>query len=464
MPFTKLLLSLLAGVGAVAGTATVLLSSAETPTDPTQLAADAADLAALHRNTISENLGRPLLSEVGIVIGDDPHAGSGGLGCVITIPTGAIEDLSNLVANQVFRCFQHEIEPEPEDSWLSSGMPEFFDDLIAGPSTANRTHHERFVCEPQAALWSRNETSVGFFAAIDALGGDPWALVDPMTRRSGLDSVAASGFEPADLVERMATMIALDAGFGPEWSYDAIGRPDRSCLVEVFVEPGSPLSSTEHVSDMATIRPLAITARGEVVSVRVEAEAGAIAVDQGTHTSIRGATEMLFCVDVAPCECPSGATIGSHIGESTIAVAGGRVSAGSIEVEAELSPTEEHCADGPFLELHYDGISLVLTGGLCFIDEAGMLNGAFGYVPSWDAREQPDPYPFAQVGLLSAAIDGTRDGASLFLSLDGSSTRQVSPTFDIDTSLTTGQFSGAGATGRFECGEFVDPSRPVVGG
>ncbi len=89
---------------------------------------------------------------------------------------------------------------------------------------------------------------------------------------------------------------------------------------------------------------------------------------------------------------------------------------------------------------------------------------AFGFVSSFDAQLQGDPWPNAGVGLLSSAVEGTRDGASLFIDLGDGSTVQHSPTFSIDSGLHSGRFEGDGVAGSFQCGEYQDPSAPRVGG
>jgi hypothetical protein len=277
--------------------------------------------------------------------------------------------------------------------------------------------------------------------------------------------VAFGDDDPATAL-RLGRRATRSAAVGPSWESSGPGiTADRPAAPRLALAPDSPTSAERRLPAMSSLPlDLRVTTDGDapVMLVRAEGAHVALGTAHGDDVEVSGA--LALCVGPGECTCAGG---GSAITPFDVTdgavVAIAAADAGEVGVHLELVSIEDACSaepsDVPTLRMS-GTVDLDLEGGWCMSDGVA-LRLHIGYAGGFDARRQPDPYPFAAFTyyVSQSRLGTTTDAGSTTYHLDEtvSGTGQTTgSSFTLAPDGRSGTFSlSDGNAGSFTCPEIL---------
>ncbi|MCJ7725545.1 MAG: hypothetical protein MUP76_04055 [Acidimicrobiia bacterium] len=456
---------------------------------------DYADIAIEARDEIARRVGRPLRIPVRIVIREgtefwamaspmrDGHFIDDGTPdeCMVElwperIASGDGLFVRSVVTHEVFHCFQYDGYDDlsatfDSAAWITEGQAFWTAAEIIGAEQSWVTNaYVDWLCRPEISLWKRTRASMGFYSTLATHGAESfWDRFDDMLGRVKDDAVEAAGVSPDDGLRLSATsrMNDTDGHFGDLWTLRGAGIPASSCRGEGTARPDSPWAWSMDVQDYASGTPFVVDVTGDVVQAGARGRAGAFEFADGTAIGFSGDFTGVLCLLAGGCECPDGRTVGDQIvspGPTAVAV-GGR--AGEVSASLSLLSLEDACllaAEVPRLSLPGEG-DIDLEGGACVLD-GGDLVLTIGYLPSYDARLQAEPFPQMNAIMFVRAVPGTWDTGTFHVSpVAGGGYRfgDGGLVVTLSEDLLSGTFTNLSGSGSFSCPRLLTPAEALAG-
>lgn len=442
-----------------------------------------SDIATLAMLFLNERLGRPAGlpvrihvvpdSELGTVDGNASLAGSGRPGspdeihCRIRIAdshaAGNERSLESTVAHEMFHCYQmlHE-RREGVPAWIAEGQAEWVGETFAGGSPSSARNWNAWLSRPDISLFRRTYPALGFYAALEADGIDPWPLLDAMGQaETSLEALhIAAGDRDAETALRLGRRATRAPEIGPQWESSGPGitstRGARRLNVSEGV-PSNPAGPLPAMSSSAFDVRISTSASVPVLRVQVGGAHLAIGSTGGDDAVVTSA--MAFCVGPGECQCPGAPEPLPQLDPERVVMSAATATPVEFELILELISVDDACAarpsDVPTLVMS-GPISLDLAGGYCMNDGfAYRLD--IGFSEGFDAREQAPPHRFAAFTYYVRAdrLGTTTDAGSTTYYLD-STTSGTDNTTGSNVSLSADGLSGTftltdGSSGSFTC-------------
>jgi hypothetical protein len=224
-----------------------------------------------------------------------------------------------VVAHEVFHCFQKEITPEAkyEHNWIEEGLARWVD-LSLFPKThlaAALKALTEYFASPQKSVFARSYDAVGFWAHVQDVTGNLWSRIPAIVRagvhdhdQAALDAALAGGKEASFLDGWGSSAFDLEAGPTPTW------RPESPLGARYWLSPHAPTSVGS--SSGVALAPYS------TAQLSIEANAAAPLIEISLDPPVRGTfgvsggyvdsaiTSKIFCSAASPseCQCPAGYT------------------------------------------------------------------------------------------------------------------------------------------------------------
>jgi hypothetical protein len=229
------------------------------------------------------------------------------------------EDMTALVAHELFHCFQYELAAKVSDifnvpPWVDEGgaawVGEDFTISDVG-STIGQQNWLGWLKEPDTFLFQRGYDAIGFYAHLRRAGVDPWQILDKMY----LATIKASSFDAYDVamkagaeskaVDNWGPSYFRDDTIGGDWTMAGKGLPT---YVKTPI-PGGTLASGDTLT--FTILPMQAWAikldlQAEVMAFVGPSARGMIRFSDGSTRALGSVLGQAFCAKSGGCACPPG--------------------------------------------------------------------------------------------------------------------------------------------------------------
>jgi hypothetical protein len=458
------------------------------------------DLAEQMKSRIEAQLGRALTADIELVIApevvatEDPNAwawaspvGSGGpwtgnlVTCRITFGKNAIETLTQidqlgapspglgyLMAHEVFHCFDFDLttieESVARPPWVVEGLAEWVGQKIGvgddTPPEIGAGHWSGWFDLPEASLFDREYSAIGFYAHLEETGTEVWSAVDPILSASNGGNLPAYGAATSvagpSMLETWSPSLTRDASRAPEWDSNGPGLPAAARTIPedlgVLADGGELLGGAAAYA--ATVWQADIQA--EVAVLHGEGP-GMVVLPDGASLTRDEVIGDPMCTLPEGCTCADGTPGASAIfrlvpkGPVVVAVTGGpsdnvaAVSGYSLEDFCEL----ETCPVGSWVSIRWEvpGVDTAFGAGTMILTVDDLGNGVVEFDPD---------YPLFAIAEQPGAVEVRMEFAGTY-------------TFRLGTPSGSAEYTGGNAqvtSYAFLGGEWVQTAPPIdlVGG
>lgn len=266
------------------------------------------------------------------------------------------------VAHEVFHCFQYHLGPSighvlRGPDWIMEGSANWVAAEIAGTDAFITDWFEAWATNNRRSLFSLDYAAVGFFWVIESMGADPWTAIPPMLGATGEGAIAATGLDPAAVLQRIATSIArrstapsLDVG--AEWDFAARRVPPTGARTDlVTVTPDSPYtrSATRTVFTRTTPARFNLT-DGDTATVTVISDVGGLQFEgRDEFHTWTGSITKEFCLDEeGECRCGLDDEVESGLeqGAERLVIGAAERDGGEITITIEIKDPGDGFTDG----------------------------------------------------------------------------------------------------------------------
>ncbi|MBK5224619.1 MAG: hypothetical protein JJE52_17445 [Acidimicrobiia bacterium] len=441
-----------------------------------------AIIAARSMLYLNDRLGRPSAlpirihvvpdSELGAFDGDSMADGTGPLGeaddlhCRVRIAarvaTGTESSLESTTAHEVFHCYQMLVARADVPAWIEEGQAEWVGETFAGGSPSSARQWNAWLSRPDISLFRRTYPAIGFYAAIEADGTDPWSVLDDMGQaESSLEAlhIAASASD-AETALRLGRRATRAPDIGPIWESSGPGIASTRGARRLTVaegRPANPAGPLPAMSSSAFDVNISTSDATPVLRVHVGGAQLAIGSTGGDDAVVTAA--IAFCVGPGECACPGAPEPLPPLDPDRIVMTAATATPVDFELSLELISIDDACTavpgDVPTLVMS-GAASLDLAGGYC-MDDGFAYRLDIGFSEGFDALEQPAPHPYAAFTyyVSAARLGTTTDAGSTTYYLD-STTSGTDHTAGSSFSLAPDGLSGTftltdGSSGSFTC-------------
>lgn len=378
--------------------------------------------------------------------------------------TGDEASLRSTVAHEVFHCVQFFTQRSSSPPWVIEGQAEWVGESFAGGSDSSAGSWSSWLTRPDRSLLRRSYSAIGAFGALEADGVDPWSVFDEMLAAGGGRAPLHVAFGPDDPATalRLGRRATRAPDVGPSWESDGPGiTADRPAAPRISLAPGAPTGAERRLPAVSSLPlDLSVSTAADAPVMLVSVDGARVALGTPNSDDVEASGALALCVGPGECTCPGGTSAIAPFDVSdgaVISVATG--DGGDAALHLELVSIDEACtatpSDVPTLRMT-GTVDLDLAGGWC-MDDGFALRLHVGHDSGFDARRQPDPYPFAAFTYYVAAsrIGSTTDAGSTTYYLDSTvtGTENISgSSFTIAPDGLSGTFSLTdGNAGSFTC-------------
>ncbi len=254
--------------------------------------------------------------------------------CVITIsPTGAAQsgaDLEDTLGHEVWHCYQGQIRglawyyAPPTPDWLIEGQAEWVGDALR--PTAAAVGWEKYVLQPEKALFTRSYDAIGFYAHLMQAQINTWDVLIPMLQADDNNGARfeASGALADQFLDTWASSYFREPAMGPAWEMEGPGLPASRGPVRLVLAAAEgqtqPFSAPAYAN-----RVYAVSASAEIIVFTVQ---GHVRLGDPGFKQEYVLSGGSFCTKPDGCTCPPGTTFAGpppiHLSaESLLGVTGG---------------------------------------------------------------------------------------------------------------------------------------------
>ncbi len=267
------------------------------------------------------------------------------------------------VAHEVFHCFQYQLGPDLADAiasaaWIIEGSAEWAGAKVSGVDGGVIDHFEQWV-QNTDSLFGLSYGAVGYFWVLESMGVNPWSVIGEMLATEGTEAVAASGFEPGDVLRRVASSLARrqqapTLPVSGVWDFAAAGVPPGGVRVPLTVTPDTPFVNSQVRGGFVRGAEILFTLEGgERVQVEVDSDVGTIEFYGKDAIVWDGRLNREFCLEDGGCRCGVDGEVdpGLGIGSREMILAGGELGGGPITYLVRIPDPE-----GAFTDGHWEGM------------------------------------------------------------------------------------------------------------
>ncbi|HSM02039.1 MAG TPA: hypothetical protein VK960_06340 [Acidimicrobiia bacterium] len=342
--------------GASIGPNAVLASQAALGGVESQVAALESELAGL--------LGRPLGLTLEVVTGhtfsaDDVLADAAPLGGGVPfrapydtcrLRVSADGATANTLAHELFHCFQFTFSTSSTPDWIEEGQAEWVGARVGGVDAGSSESWSAWATGQLGSLFAKDYDAVGFYWVIEQAGANPWTVMPSMFGKSNVAAVEATGLSGADAARWMGTTTARDdlspIGLSSAWTIAAGDAPAPGVRALIRVSEDAPFERTRSLAPFTDTSALDFHLDGDVVTLDVQAEAGAFEFLEKSFTPFDGSFFGRFCIREGGCSCDSEGEEELEEGSDRLFVAAASASGGSASIRVTMEEYDDEFADG----------------------------------------------------------------------------------------------------------------------
>jgi hypothetical protein len=363
------------------------------------------------------------------------------------------------VAHEVFHCFQYHLAPSIRHvltgpDWIIEGSAEWVAAEIAGTDSVITEGFAVWAANNRRSLFSLDYPAVGFFWVIESMGADPWAAIPPMLGATGEGAIAATGLDPAAVLQRIATSIArrstapsLDVG--AEWDFAARRVPPTGARTALLtVTPDSPYTRSDTRTVFARTTPARFRLTdGDIATVTVISDVGGLQFEgRDEFHTWAGSINKEFCLDEeGECRCGLDDDVESGLdqGAERLLIGAAERDGGEITITIEIRDPGEEFTDGHWVGTFTSPPSTISVGDLVAegeeittpfeftIENGAVVEGSYSMIMFGQA--ELDDMRMSGVGTVFGSVQGC--GPSPQMRASGSEWMMTAHTPDGDVTI-----------------------------
>ena len=278
------------------------------------------------------------------------------------------------VAHEVFHCFQFQIGPDISDvfasqSWVVEGSAEWAGAMVGGIDSLVVEHFHQWR-DNTGSLFGLDYDAVGFYWVVASMGVSPWTVIGDMLAVDALEAVAATGLEPVDVLQRVASSLARSQSdpalpVSGVWDF-SVNVPEGGIRIPFTLTPTTPpYESEEARSGFARGSDVVLRLEGgERVEVDVVADVGTLEFFGKDALEWEGSLHREFCLEDGGCRCGVDGAVDPGLGEGSreLVLAGGELGGGPITYQVRMPDPEGAFTDGHWQGTITSSVLVITTG------------------------------------------------------------------------------------------------------